>query len=405
MKMKYLILGAGPSGLTLANRLKQMGETSFFVLEKEKEAGGLYRSTQVDGSPFDIGGGHFLDVRRQKVKEFLFQFMPEEEWEKFDRDSRIAVNGDVISHPIEANIWQMKLENQVEYLKSIAVAGCNLKEEMPQEFVSWIYWKLGDKIAENYMIPYNQKMFGEDLNQLGTYWLEKLPNVSFEETLLSCLTKKAYGEQPGHAQFFYPKKYGYGELWLRMAEEIKGQIKYDASVHAIDFDTNTVTTKEGETYSADVIISTIPWMEFAKITGMPQELKEKIGHLKYSSVQTAYFPDNLDTEAQWVYYPDPELSYHRILVRHNFCNGSKGYWTECNSTRVDETTESTFQYMNQYAYPLNTIGKPEIMKELLEWAKTRRVYGLGRWGEHQHYNSDLVVELALKMAEELNSAQ
>ena len=332
MKMKYLILGAGPSGLTLANRLKQMGETSFFVLEKEKEAGGLCRSTQVDGSPFDIGGGHFLDVRRPKVNEFLFQFMPEEEWEKFDRDSRIAVNGDVISHPIEANIWQMKLENQVEYLKSIAVAGCNLKEEMPQEFVSWIYWKLGDKIAENYMIPYNQKMFGEDLNQLGTYWLEKLPNVSFEETLLSCLTKKAYGEQPGHAQFFYPKKYGYGELWLRMAEEIKGQIKYDASVHAIDFDTNTVTTKEGETYSADVIISTIPWMEFAKITGMPQELKEKIGHLKYSSVQTAYFPDNLDTEAQWVYYPDPELSYHRILVRHNFCNGSKGYWTECNST-------------------------------------------------------------------------
>ena len=405
MKMKYLILGAGPSGLTLANRLKQMGETSFFVLEKEKEAGGLCRSTQVDGSPFDIGGGHFLDVRRPKVNEFLFQFMPEEEWEKFDRDSRIAVNGDVISHPIEANIWQMKLENQVEYLKSIAVAGCNLKEEMPQEFVSWIYWKLGDKIAENYMIPYNQKMFGEDLNQLGTYWLEKLPNVSFEETLLSCLTKKAYGEQPGHAQFFYPKKYGYGELWLRMAEEIQGKIKYDASVHAIDFDTNTVTTKEGETYSADVIISTIPWMEFAKITGMPQELKEKIGHLKYSSVQTAYFPDNLDTEAQWVYYPDPELSYHRILVRHNFCNGSKGYWTECNSTRVDETTESTFQYMNQYAYPLNTIGKPEIMKELLEWAKTRRVYGLGRWGEHQHYNSDLVVELALKMAEELNSAQ
>ncbi len=403
--MKYLILGAGPSGLTLANRLKQMGETSFFVLEKEKEAGGLCRSAQVDGSPFDIGGGHFLDVRRPKVNEFLFQFMPEEEWDKFDRDSRIAVNGDVISHPIEANIWQMKLENQVEYLKSIAVAGCNLKEEMPQEFVSWIYWKLGDKIAENYMIPYNQKMFGEDLNQLGTYWLEKLPNVSFEETLLSCLTKKAYGEQPGHAQFFYPKKYGYGELWLRMAEEIKGQIKYDASVHAIDFDTNTVTTKEGETYSADVIISTIPWMEFAKITGMPQELKEKIGHLKYSSVQTAYFPDNLDTEAQWVYYPDPELSYHRILVRHNFCNGSKGYWTECNSTRVDETTESTFQYMNQYAYPLNTIGKPEIMKELLEWAKTRRVYGLGRWGEHQHYNSDLVVELALKMAEELNSAQ
>ena len=195
------------------------------------------------------------------------------------------------------------------------------------------------------MIPYNQKMFGEDLNQLGTYWLEKLPNVSFEETLLSCLTlKKAYGEQPGHAQFFYPKNMDMGELWLRMAEEIKGQIKYDASVHAIDFDTNTVTTKEGNVFCrCDRFYDS--WMEFAKIAGMPQELKEKIGHLKYSSVQTAYFPDNLDTEAQWVYYPDPELSYHRILVRHNFCNGSKGYWTECNSTRVDETTE---RYLSIY---------------------------------------------------------
>ena len=88
--------------MTFANRLKQMGESSFLVLEKEKEAGGLCRSAQVDGSPFDIGGGHFLDVRRPKVNEFLFQFMPEEEWDKFDRDSRIAVNGDVISHPIEA---------------------------------------------------------------------------------------------------------------------------------------------------------------------------------------------------------------------------------------------------------------------------------------------------------------
>ena len=52
---------------------------------------------------------------------------------------------------------------------------------------------------------------------------------------------------PGHKGSAVFRKYGYGELWLRMAEEIKGQIQYDASVHAIDFDTNTVTTKEGET--------------------------------------------------------------------------------------------------------------------------------------------------------------
>lgn len=400
--MKYLILGAGPAGLTVANKLKQAGITDFLVLEREDSAGGLCRSVDVDGSPFDIGGGHFLDVRRPKVNEFLFRFMPEEEWDKYDRDSRIVINGNIVNHPIEANIWQMKTEDQVEYLKSIAIAGCNIGTEMPEAFIDWIYWKLGSKIAEEYMIPYNQKMFNRELNQLGTYWLEKLPNVSFEETLLSCLEKKAYGTQPGHAQFYYPKKYGYGELWLRMAEVIRDNMEYGKTVKGIDFTTKTVTTSDGTRYQAESIITTIPWMEFDEITGMPDKLKASIGELKFSSIQTEYIAENLDTPCHWIYYPDPKLPYHRILVRHNFCHGSRGYWTETNSERIGmEEPNDNFKYMNQYAYPLNTIRKPEIMKDLLNWSKTKGVIGLGRWGEHQHYNSDVTVDLAMKLSEEL----
>ena len=252
------------------------------------------------------------------------------------------------------------------------------------------------------MVPYNQKMFSKELNQLGTYWLEKLPNVSFEETLLSCLTKRAYGTQPGHAQFYYPKKYGYGELWLRMASAIEGQIEYNKSVKSIDFDAKTVTTADGEKYRAEMIITTIPWMEFDEIIGMPDEMKDSISELKFNSIQTEYFPDNLNTSCQWIYYPDPKLSYHRILVRHNFCPNSKGYWTETNCERIGmEEPNDNFKYMNQYAYPLNTIRKPEIMKKLLTWSKAHDVIGLGRWGEHQHYNSDVTVELSLKMVERL----
>ena len=398
--MKYLILGAGPAGLTVANKLLQYGIKSFLVLERESEAGGLCRSTEVDNSPFDVGGGHFLDVRRPKVNEFLFNFMPEDEWDKYERDSRIEVNGNIINHPIEANIWQMKLEDQVEYLKSIAVAGCNIGKDKPDEFVDWIYWKLGDRIANDYMIPYNQKMFGDNLNALGTYWLEKLPNVSFEETLLSCLTKKAYGTQPGHAQFYYPKKYGYGELWLRMAEQIKDKIIYNCTVNYIDFNKNEVRTKTNERFQVDIIISTIPWLEFGEIVGMPEEIRSSIKELKYSSVQTEYFSQNLNTEAQWIYYPDSTISYHRILVRHNFCPDSRGYWTETNGDRI-VNTQSEFRHFNKYAYPLNTLDKPKIMSNLLQWTEAHNVYGLGRWGEHQHYNSDVTVELALKMAEKL----
>ena len=86
--MKYLILGAGPAGLSFANYLLHNGEKDFIVLEKESCAGGLCRSEDVDSSPLDIGGGHFLDVRNKDVLDFLFEFMPKKEWDIYNRDSR-----------------------------------------------------------------------------------------------------------------------------------------------------------------------------------------------------------------------------------------------------------------------------------------------------------------------------
>ena len=57
--------------------------------------------------------------------------------------------------------------------------------------------------------------------------------------------------------------------------------------------------------------------------------------------------------------------------------------------------------MNEYAYPLNTIGKNETMDAVLGQLKKKNIIGLGRWGEWQHYNSDLVVEKAMALAGEL----
>lgn len=401
-KVKYLILGAGPAGLTFANRLKELSEDSFLVLEKEQEAGGLCRSVMVDGSPFDIGGGHFLDVRRPAVNTFLFRFMPKEEWKLFERDSRIVIGDQQVGHPLEANIWQLPVDSQVEVLSSIARSGCNSGKQKPGKFKDWIIWKLGDRIAEMYMLPYNRKMFADELDELGTYWLEKLPDVSFEDTLRSCLEHRAYGKQPGHASFYYPEKYGYGELWLRMAAEIASNILYQVDVTGIDLEKKTVTAADGRIWEAEYIIMTIPWRSFETIEGMPQEIVSSVKKLKSSAIETRYIGEKLDTKAQWLYIPDEKKPYHRILVRHNFCQGSRGYWLETRKERVSlYREEAEFTYINEYAYPLNTVGKPEIMDRLLGFCRTKGVYGLGRWGEHCHYNSDLVVELALKLAEKM----
>ncbi len=398
MKVKYLILGAGPAGLTFAHALLERGEQDFLVLEREDEAGGLCRSVHVDGSELDIGGGHFLDVRRPEVVDFLFRFMPKEEWNLFDRDSRIEIHKTYINHPFEANIWQLPKYLQQMYLKSVKEAGCNNNVPQPFGFTDWIRWKLGDAIADNYMLPYNRKMYGETLDELGTYWLEKLPNVSYEETLLSCKEHKAYGTQPGHAQFYYPKKYGIGEVFRRMACELGDRIWYRVPVCKLNVDTRTVN----DVFEAEYIITTIPWTSVDVIEGMPKELLSEISRLKHTGIYVDYFKKKLDTGAQWIYCPEETKVYHRILVRHNFLEGAEGYWTETRADRREKLgLDSEYSYKNEYAYPLNTMGKNEAVARILEFCAQSSIYGLGRWGEWQHFNADAVISRSLELAKKI----
>lgn len=400
---KYLILGAGPAGLSLANMLIRDGETDLLVLEREKEAGGLCRSVMVGGTPFDIGGGHFLDVRDGGVLDFVFSFMPESEWALYRRKSRISLGGLMVDHPLEANIWQLPVEEQIEYLKSIARAGCNRGIEEPEQFVDWIRWKLGDRITDDYMLPYNRKMFADQLENLGTYWMNKLPDVSFEDTLRSCLEKKAYGKEPGHSSFYYPLRYGYGELWRRMAISLGDRILYGQNAVSLDCGGRIAATEEGKYYCADHIITTIPWRAFREIRNMPERLTNHILHLEHTQIQTEYFGGDAGTDAHWVYCPDPAREYHRILVCGSFYQGGRGYWTETNVKRASGELKGVRKYINDYAYPLNTVDKPRQMEELLSWCGEREIYGLGRWGEHMHYNSDVVIRKAFILFEKLKS--
>lgn len=403
-KYKYIILGAGPAGLAFANRLKNNNESDFILLEKEKEPGGLCRTDYIDDMPVDIGGGHFLDANNKIACDFLFDFMPAKEWNLYERDSRIELGENTIHHPLEANIWELPKAVQEEYLESVSKAKCNNNDEnnVPTYFTDWIRWKLGDKIADEYMLPYNTKMFGVNLDQLGTYWLNKLPNVSYEEVLKSCKERRAYGKQPGHALFYYPKEYGYGELWLRMGNRLGDKLHLNQRVSEIDLDNRVIKTSDGCEYQGDYIINTVPWTSLAKIDGLTCDLQDSISKLLHTSIVVELFNENLESPCHWLYVPNMEKSYHRILLRNNFSQKGIGYWTETNLDRFDKKNPySEAIYINEYAYPLNTIEKPNVMDDLLKYVEKKNVYGLGRWGEHQHYNSDVTVIKAIELADRL----
>jgi protoporphyrinogen oxidase len=248
------------------------------------------------------------------------------------------------------------------------------------------------------MLPYNKKIWSCDLDILGTYWLEKLPDVSFRDTLASCLSHKPYGTLPGHAQFYYPKRTGYGEVFLRIADSLEENIQYNYAVHNFDIKRGTVNSEY--TAAGDGgIINTAPWHEFSK--SLPGEYQKLIDDLQYTSVDVDYYPEQSDTDAHWTYYANPELPYHRKYHRDNIIAGSKGYWTETNAKRRKMPCISSGHFENHYAYPMNTLDKPAAINSLLASMKKYNIYGLGRWGEWEHFNSDVVIERGIHLAQAL----
>lgn len=398
---KYIILGAGPTGLTIAHSLRDGGvdPAQILVIEKEAVAGGLCRSEQVDGAPLDIGGGHFLDVKRREVLDFVFRFMPEAEWNKYIRVSKIRICDTEVDHPLEANLWQLSKDDQVDYLESIAQAGCVRGEPMPEAFADWVVWKLGDRIAQDYMLPYNRKIWSMDPNALGTYWLYKLPDVSFRETLRSCLEGSAFGALPAHGVFLYPKAHGYGEVWRRMGEALGPALRTDTPVASVDLDTRTVNGQ----WQAETIINTVPWTLWNNFCTMPEPVRCQIARLKNAPIDVDYHAETQDNPSHWIYEPDEAVAHHRLLLRSNFATGTRGYWSEANAARSAPATG--WRHHNEFAYPVNTLDKPEAVAAISEWAARHGIVSAGRWGKWEHMNSDVAVAEGLALARSLTASK
>lgn len=409
MTYDYIVLGTGVTGLTVLNCLANKGLRRILGLEAESEPGGLCRTFYVDGHACDIGG-HFFQTKYKEVEDFVFSHFPKEKFYKINtRISKINIEGVDIDYPLEANIWQLPIEKQIDYLVSIIRNGESQGKEAPKNYEEWIRWKLGDKVCDSYLIPYNSKLWGVPSNELDVDWLYKIPRLEVSEILQNSLQHtQDVNKFPAHISPYYPLSGGYGRVMEAIAAPISQYIKTNTRVFKLDYDEDSKCWIVNNKYMARKIVNTIPWPDLYVALGCPAEISQQISKIKYNKIVISLFENvSNDLPYHWRYQPDLDVQHHREFFISNFAKDSKdfGVFTETNLNRFDPEHLSfegnnLFNYVVPAAYPLPLIGRTKAIEEILSFYRKKNLYGIGRWGEHLHHNQDVCIKHAIDFVEE-----
>ncbi len=158
-------------------------------------------------------------------------------------------------------------------------------------------------------------------------------------------------------------------------------------------------------WCADALVNAIPWGSWVNFCSLPTIITVAINELKYTSIDVDYYGHALSSSAHWIQEADESVAHHRTLIRQNFSDRASGYWTETNRLRSRLGFEGAKRFRNKYGYPVNTLAKPESIKKILKWAEDNNVYGLGRWNQWIHVNSDVTVQNTVQLANDLVTQQ
>ena len=159
------ILGGGLSGLFLARFLGGDCE----VLELQDEPGGLARCFTVDSEvgPFrsDIGG-HILFSKDEEALRHELAVLGENVTTR-PRVNRILYDSPVggrlhLRYPFENGIDALPPEERAAILESYLAANAESLSWVPENFHEWIRYTFGAEIANQYLLPYNEKIWKID---------------------------------------------------------------------------------------------------------------------------------------------------------------------------------------------------------------------------------------------------
>lgn len=355
----------------------------------------------IDGHTLDIGGGHFLCSKFDEVYDFVFHHIARDNFEEFERVSKIDIHGQWVDYPLESSLWQLETSLCVAFLESIARNGEALGLPEPTTFEEWIRWKLGDKIADEYMLPYNAKIWGHEASEMDIDWLHKLPAVDVRAVFTQAMNRRLDPSLfPSHSRFYYPKKGGYQAVFDALCDPVRDHIVTDHPVTTIERSDDLLKLNGG--IQARHVINTAPWHALAGSPIFSGAARQAIHDLQNNSIVVSLHERAYEHDVHWLYQPDIDTAEHRSFFIHNFDPRSKsnGVYKETNSKRWTGSDE-LFSHTNDYAYPVPTIGWARTIETVLREAERAGVSALGRWGQWQYFNSDVCIKEAMLLAERL----
>ena len=301
-RTRYLIVGAGVSGLAFADWLR---DDDYLVVEAEDEIGGYCRTIKRDGFVWDYAG-HFFHFRHPEIERDLVERMGDRRVLRVERDSRIWYADRLIDFPFQKNIHQLPEDEYEQCVRDLR----DRPEDEGGNFKEMLYARYGRGIAEKFLIPYNEKLYALNLTALDADAMGRFfPHASVEEIL-------GNADAPAHdgynATFTYPEG-GAIQYVEALARGVHGdRIALGERVLAIDRTAKVATTSRRQ-IGYDRLISSAPLVALLDMCGVDYDS----GVLSHNKVQVFNlgFDSKGPTDVHWIYYPQRDLSFYREIGR------------------------------------------------------------------------------------------
>ncbi|HEY7089503.1 MAG TPA: NAD(P)/FAD-dependent oxidoreductase, partial [Tepidisphaeraceae bacterium] len=327
---KYVIIGAGPAGLSAAYELTRHGVAPL-VLEKDSIVGGIARTESYKGYHFDMGGHRFF-TKSSEVDDFWREVLRDDFLVR-PRLSRIYYKGRFFNYPLKA----VNALRNLGVIESGLVALSYLRWKLfpykqEETFEQWVTNRFGKRLFETFFKTYTEKVWGISCSELKAEWAaQRIKDLSLRTAILSMFFSSRRAIKTLIESFDYPRR-GPGMLWNAVRQQIEkrgGEVRMSgpvSAVHRQGMRVNGVSVAvngHAERIEGTHFISSMPLTELIKKLDPPPspDVLTAASKLRYRDFLTVclivnqkeLFPDN------WIYIHDPTVKVGRI---QNFKNWS-----------------------------------------------------------------------------------